>query len=198
MARLKKNMSKNKSKQTTLSIKKLIKQKAPQGYDYIQEDDGFFFLTPKDSTLPLKFSKQVKLPKEFEGYKVTPENFHDILFITQKPFTFQDDIITVENKTSKINELLFMSPYAETNNGKLSLVPPETIKLSKPITIIISGEKVDFYIERVPHPSLEVQKYRSYSPEYISLEISTNSKNETMKFNYTFEYKKFNYIDEFL
>lgn len=198
MARLKKNMSKSKDKQTTLSVKKLIKQKTPLGYDYVQEDDGIFALTPKDSSLPLKFTKQVQLPKEIEGYKVTPENFHDILFITQKPFMFNDDKITVGNKTSKLSELLYMSPFAETKDGKIAIIPPKTMKSSNPITILIGGEKVDFYIERVPYPSLEVHKYKSYRPEYISLDIFSNLKDKTIKFNYKFEYRNFKYIDEIL
>lgn len=62
----------------------------------------------------------------------------------------------------------------------------------------VGGEKIEFLIERIPYPSLEIQKFRSFSPEYIKFDLLVDTKENKMTFNYKLEYSKLKYIDDFL
>lgn len=174
---------------------------APTGYKYVPSSEikGLFHLVPKNQEDVLTFSSKMVLPKEIDGFKVTQENLYDVMFITQKEIYLQSDEVKVGDKKGPANDLLFKTPYMETSKGGvMSILPPETIKMSEPIVMTIGGEKIEFLIERVPYPSLEIQKFRSFSPEYMKFDLLVNYKEHTMTFNYKFEYSKLKYVDDYL
>lgn len=200
MARLRKSITKSKKKSPSVSVKKLMNLGAPTGYEYVpnSEIDGLFHLVPKNQKNSLTFSTKINLPKEIDGFKVTQENLYDVMFITQKEIKFKNDEVKVGDKKGHANDLLFKTPYVKTSGGVMSLIPPKTIKMSKPIVMTIGGEEIKFLIERVPYPSLEVHKFRSFSPEYMKLDLLVDQKEHKMTFNYKFEYSKLKYLDDYL
>ncbi|MFP7257612.1 abortive infection system toxin AbiGii family protein [Lactococcus lactis] len=200
MAKLRKSITKSKKKSPSISVKKLMDLGAPTGYRYVPSNEisGFFHLVPKNPKDVLSFSSKMVVPKEIDGFEVTQENLYDVMFITQKPIKFKSDEVRVGDKTGHVNGLLYKTPYVKAPEGKMLISPPETIKMSEPIVMAVGGEKIEFLIERIPYPSLEIQKFRSFSPEYIKFDLLVDTKENKMTFNYKLEYSKLKYIDDFL
>lgn len=183
-----------------MSVRKLMDLDAPTGYKYfpMNESQDVFHLVPKDKKEPLTFTIKPKLPKKIDNFEVTPENFDEIMFITQKQFVFENNEVTVGDRTGKASELLFKHPYSVISEEKMFFLPEKTKPIDKPIVMLIGGEKVEFLIERIPYPSLKIQKFKSVVPGYISIEMVVYLEEQKTTFNYRLDYSQFEYIDEVL
>lgn len=191
MGRLRDNFTKSKKEITKNLDKRMLStlnSEAPEGFEYkrMGGSKSLFSLRPKNGhDWDFKLEK-IKLPKEIQGLKVTPENVYDVLYVTQTQVNINDTEVIIDGKNYGKPSNILIKNLTNPKSTRQALVVPPFPDILEPLKVRIGSEVINIKLKRIPYPSLTDIKIINENYKFIKLSLILSPEGNRDKLSGTF------------
>lgn len=200
MSRFRENfLRNNNSLNFPRALKLQLEENLPKGYEYypIDRNSGLLHLKKKDKRVNTEIELILRgLPKKIQGIEVTPENFWDVLYVTQESIDIGDEDIAIDKIPYGKAKNFLIKKLTGDDNSKLLIIPPSFPNIAVPLRIDFAGEEISFKMQRVAYPSLSKAKFVNTNYLFFTLELILNYDNDKMELTFNFDLSKIDTVKE--